>query len=119
MPFSNRLPLVSADPNAERVQALCQWFPDAVTEGKIDFDRLKQAIGEFAAIGPERYELTWAGKSEAKRILQQPSIGTLAPCRAESINFDATENMITRRRQSGSAETAAARLCGPHQDDLH
>ena len=89
-----KMSLVSPDPNAERAALLRELFPDAVTEGKIDVERLRQALGENVATDRERYELSWAGKSEARRILQSPSMGTLAPDRAASVNFDATENMI-------------------------
>ena len=63
----DRLPLTSQDLNAERIAALKELFPDAVTEGKIDFERLKESLGENVASGKERYELSWAGKSESKR----------------------------------------------------
>ena len=38
--------------------------------------------------------MTWAGKSECFKIIQQPSIGTLKPCKEESVNFDDTENLF-------------------------
>ena len=89
-----RFPLTSADPNAARIAALKALFPDAFTEGKLDTERLKAALGENIADGKERYELSWAGKSDARRALQTLSVGTLTPDRAESVNFDATENLI-------------------------
>ncbi len=42
----------------------------------------------------ERYGLTWAGKAEAFRNVQSVSSGTLAPMPSESVNWDATENLI-------------------------
>ncbi|NBL00494.1 MAG: site-specific DNA-methyltransferase, partial [Erysipelotrichia bacterium] len=42
---------------------------------------------------PERYNFTWAGKSEAKKIAQTPSTGTLRPCKEESKNWDTTQNL--------------------------
>ncbi|NBL00524.1 MAG: site-specific DNA-methyltransferase, partial [Erysipelotrichia bacterium] len=42
---------------------------------------------------PERYNFTWAGKSEAKKIAQTPSTGTLRPCKEESKKWDTTQNL--------------------------
>src|SRR5690606_15680419 len=74
--------------------ALKQLFPEVFTEGKIDFERLKQVLGEAVDSSRERYGLTWAGKSEAIKNIQTQSIGTLRPVPEESINFHTTENLI-------------------------
>jgi adenine-specific DNA-methyltransferase len=37
--------------------------------------------------------MTWPGKNECLKIIQQPSIATLKPCREESVDFDETENL--------------------------
>ena len=42
----------------------------------------------------ERYQLNWAGKSDAYRTLQSPTFNTLAPCIAESVNFHDTQNVF-------------------------
>lgn len=93
-PLPERFSLTSANPNAERLNQLRALFPEAFTEGKLDAERLRAAIGDDAATGRERYELTWAGKADAIRAVQSLSVGTLTPDRAESVNFDTTENMI-------------------------
>ena len=41
-----RMPLNSLSPNAERIAELKTLFPEAFLEGRIDFDRLKQSLGE-------------------------------------------------------------------------
>ena len=69
-------------------------FPEAFAEGKVDFNRLKTALGEAVDDGRERYGLSWAGKAEAIRNIQMPSTGTLVPVPEESVNFDTSENMI-------------------------
>ena len=76
------------------MDALRELFPEVFAEGKVDFEKLKQALGEFTDDSPERYGLSWAGKSEAKRAFQSLSSGTLAPMREQSVNFDTTENLI-------------------------
>ena len=42
----------------------------------------------------ERYQLNWAGKSDAYRTLQSPTFNTLAPCIAESVDFHDTQNVF-------------------------
>src|SRR5512139_3106713 len=38
--------------------------------------------------------MTWPGKADCFKTIQMPSLGTLRPCPEESVNFDATENLI-------------------------
>ena len=65
------------------------------TEGdKLDFDRLKLALGETVDVGKERYGMNWPGKADCFKTIQAPSLGTLRPCPEESVNFDTTENLI-------------------------
>ncbi len=83
------------DPNAGRVAALRALFPEAAAEGeRVDFDRLRAALGAAVDDRPERYTFTWAGKRDAIRLLQTPSRATLLPCREESVNFDATRHLF-------------------------
>ena len=90
-----RFDLRSADIAADRREELLNLFPDVRTEdGKIDFDALKRSLGETVDTGPERFGLTWPGKAECMRVVQQPSIGTLVPMREESVDFDTTQNVI-------------------------
>ena len=89
-----KMTLTSQNPAEVRRKALMELFPEAFSEGKLDLDTLRQALGEDIAVGRERYGLSWAGKSEAVRAVQIPSVGTLIPDRSESVDFDATENMF-------------------------
>lgn len=90
-----KLDLRSLDIAAERRGELLRLFPEARTEGgKVDFDRLKNALGDIVDTGRERYGLTWPGKADCFRTIQAPSLGTLRPAPDESVNFDATENVI-------------------------
>lgn len=74
---------------------LLRLFPEIRTEGgKVDFDRLKLALGETVDVGKERYGMTWPGKADCFKTIQTPSMGTLRPCPEESVNFDTTENLI-------------------------
>ena len=78
----------------EQIEQLRDLFPQAFTEGKIDFDKLKESLGEEVNSRPERYSFTWAGKRDAIRLLQTASRATLVPAKKESINFDETNNIF-------------------------
>src|SRR3990170_2765353 len=78
----------------EQMEQLKELFPQAITEGKIDFDKLKESLGEEVDSRPERYSFSWAGKRDAIRLLQTPSRATLVPAKKESINFDETNNIF-------------------------
>ncbi|KPL70086.1 hypothetical protein ADN00_18760 [Ornatilinea apprima] len=88
------IPTTSAVPNQDRLEILKSAFPEAFTEGKIDLEKLKAALGEDLASGKERYNFTWAGKRDAIGILQIPTRATLVPAPEESINFDTTQNIF-------------------------
>lgn len=77
----------------ENIEQLRQIFPDVFEEGKIDFDKLKQVLGEYVDDEKERYNFTWNGKGKALRLAQTPTTGTLRPCEAESKNWDNTQNL--------------------------
>ena len=78
-----RMPLSSPDLTAKLLAELSDAVPQVFSEGTIDFDKLKVALGGQVEQGPERYGLSWAGKSEAFRNVQIPSVGTLRPMVAE------------------------------------
>lgn len=89
-----KMDLRSMNITEEHKTKLKQIFPHVFNEEKIDFERLKQTLGEDIDTGLERFGLTWPGKAECMKIIQQPSIGTLKPCKEESVNFDTTENLF-------------------------
>lgn len=78
----------------ENIKKLAQLFPSAVKDGEVDFDALKEELGQFEEVGSEKYELTWAGKKNAKMIAQKDVIGrTLKLIPEDSKNVDTTENL--------------------------
>ena len=89
-----RMKMTSTDLLCERTEGLRELVPEAFSEGRIDFDRLRIALGDDLDPGPERYGLTWAGKAEAMRSVQIASTGTLLPVPDESVNFDSTQNVF-------------------------
>ncbi len=79
---------------ADNINKLKELFPEAFTEGKVDFDALKEVLGEYVDGRDERYSFTWNGKSKAQMIAQTPSTGTLRPCKEESVDWDSTQNLF-------------------------
>lgn len=94
-----------ADENYAKLAAL---FPNAVTETitgydesgssiierAIDKDVLMQEISAVVVDGAEeRYQFTWPDKKKAVLAANAPIAKTLRPCRAESVDFDNTENL--------------------------
>ncbi|MBP3455363.1 MAG: site-specific DNA-methyltransferase [Alistipes sp.] len=69
-------------------------MPEIFDEGKIDWEKLRAVLGENVNIADERYRLNWAGKSDAFRVMQEPSAATLVPCSEESVDFDNTQNIF-------------------------
>jgi adenine-specific DNA-methyltransferase len=84
----------SPDLVKDQIKHLKALFPEAVCEGKVDFEKLKATLGEELEERRERYSFTWAGKQNAIRLLQAPSRATLLPAPEESVDFDTTGNLF-------------------------
>lgn len=83
----------SMDLVQDNIEKLKQIFPEIFTEGKIDFQVLKQLLGEHIENDKERYSFTWKGKTQARQIAQDKSTGTLRPDRDNSKDWENTENL--------------------------
>ncbi|MCM1186683.1 MAG: site-specific DNA-methyltransferase [Lachnoclostridium sp.] len=89
-----KVPQQINDVVGDNVKKLAQLFPSAVKDGEVDFDALKNELGDFREIGAEKYELTWSGKKDAKKLAQEDIIGkTLKFIPEDSKNADTTENL--------------------------
>lgn len=84
----------SADLVAENLAALKVLFPQAFVEGGVDFDALRQLLGDAVDDGDERYGLNWSGKRQARRMALTPSLGTLRPAKDDSVDWDTTKNLM-------------------------
>ncbi|MGI5975777.1 MAG: site-specific DNA-methyltransferase [Paludibacter sp.] len=84
----------SLSPLTEKLKLLKQIIPEAFTEDKIDWEKLRITLGEDINFANERYVLNWAGKSDAFRLMQKSTTRTLVPVREESVNFDETQNVF-------------------------
>ena len=83
----------SLDITKQNIKTLGELFPEVIEEGKVDFDKLREILGDDVDSSDERYNFTWYGKNEAIRISQTPSTGTLRPCRQGSVEWDNTNNV--------------------------
>ena len=81
---------MSMDLLAENIAQLKMLFPEAVTEGKVDFDVLKALLGGEIEQRQEYYKFTWNGKEAARAYARTRSMGTLRPCVEESSGKDGT-----------------------------
>jgi len=84
----------SSDSVAENIERLKSLFPECFTEGKIDFDVLKQLLNGALDEREEKYSLNWHGKRQARQIALTPSTGTLRPCLEDSEGWDTTKNLM-------------------------
>lgn len=89
-----KIPVSLPSPASENLRRLADLFPSIIKDGEVDFTALKEELGIFEETGKEQYELTWAGKQQAKRIAAEPVVGrTLKYIPEESKNADTTENL--------------------------
>jgi adenine-specific DNA-methyltransferase len=81
----------------ERIEAIKTLLPEAVADGRISFDTLRDLLAnviEDDDQSAEHFGLTWPGKREARRLAMLPSKGTLAPVPGEGVDEENTENIF-------------------------
>ena len=84
----------SADIKANNISQLAELFPEAMVEGKVDFEVLKQLLDGVVDENDEKYGLNWHGKRAARELAMTPSTGTLRPCPEDSVDWDSTQNLM-------------------------
>ena len=84
----------SEDVVKQNIETLKTIFPTIVKEGKIDIEELKALLGDEVESGDEYYRFTWAGKSMARREANKPTTATLRPNKADSKDWDSTQNIF-------------------------
>lgn len=98
----DRMRMESVDMTAQNIDKIGSIFPNCITEtvdenGKpkkaINFELLKQMLADEVIDGDEAYEFTWVGKKAAIVEAHNPIRKTLRPCKAESKEWDKTENL--------------------------
>ena len=98
----DKLHMETPDLTQTNIEKLAALFPACVTEtrgqdGKlkkaVNFELLRQLLSDVVLDGDEVYEFTWVGKKAAIVEANRPIRKTLRPCPAESVDWDATENL--------------------------
>lgn len=98
----DKIELGTADGTAENIERLAALFQQVITEventqGKlehaVDFDALRDLLGDAAEGTRERYQFTWPGKREAKAEARRPIYKTMIPEPGKSKDWDTTENL--------------------------
>lgn len=98
----DKVKMTTPDGVTENIEKLAALFPAAVTEMRgedgtlrkgIDFEKLKQLLSRDIVEGGERYEFSWVGKKAAMAEAARPTTETLRPVKADSRNWDTTENL--------------------------
>ena len=84
----------SMDITSDNVERLRSIFPEACAGERVDFDVLRQLVGDTVDANDEKYGLNWFGKQNARQLALTPSIGTLRPCPEHSLNWDTTQNLL-------------------------
>ncbi|MCC9205164.1 site-specific DNA-methyltransferase [Arthrobacter sp. zg-Y769] len=86
----------STTPNFQTALAeqLADLVPEAIADGKVDVEKLKELLDVDAADGNERFGLFWPGKKRALRAAQEPTTATLRPDFENSKDWDTTKNVF-------------------------
>lgn len=97
-----KIELGTPDGAMENIERLAELFPQVVTEVQnedggveraVDFDALRDLLGDVAEGERERYQFTWPGKREAKAEARRPIFKTMIPEPEKSKDWDTTENL--------------------------
>jgi adenine-specific DNA-methyltransferase len=93
MPIEKLLPSFTF--TEDRLEELKVVVPEAFADGKINWETLQEALGEYLEDpDQEHFGLSWPGKREARRLAAIPSKGTLVPQPGEGVNEDSTKNIF-------------------------
>lgn len=82
---------------AERIEQLKQIAPEAFADGKIIWENLQEALGEFVDDeneNTEHFGLFWPGKREARKNASTVSLGTLIPSQSEGLIEKTSDNIF-------------------------
>ncbi len=102
MADAKKIELGTTDGTTNNIELIAELFPQVITEVEgadgelrraIDFDALRELLGDVAEGGRERYQFTWPGKREAKAEARRPITKTMIPCPEKSKDWDTTENL--------------------------
>lgn len=88
------IPSTSPNFQTELAAQIADLIPEAIADGKVDIEKLKELLGSDTADSSERFGLFWPGKKRALRAAQEPTTATLRPDFENSKNWDTTQNVF-------------------------
>ena len=91
---NNKVSKESKDLVIESVKEIKKIFPEVVSEGKIDFEKLQWILGREIDNKEESYSFSWAGRKNTFRNILVTAKGTLVPYEKESVGFKETKNIF-------------------------
>jgi adenine-specific DNA-methyltransferase len=91
---NKKVNLTSSNLSEEKLAELHRLLPEAFSENKIDWEKLRTVLGDEVDSHIEKFGFTWAGKGNAIKNVLIPSKATLTPAKDESIKFDDSENIF-------------------------
>ena len=91
-PFS--VPSKTLELKHELSKQLAELLPEALADGKIDFLKLKEILGDDLVDDRERFGMFWPGKKRALRAAQEATAATLMPNIEISRNWETTGNLF-------------------------
>jgi adenine-specific DNA-methyltransferase len=90
----SKVNLTSSNLSEEKLAELSRILPEAFSENKIDWEKLRAVLGDAIDERIEKFSFTWVGKSNAIKNVLIPSKATLLPLENESVKFDTSENLF-------------------------
>lgn len=78
----------------ELAAQLLELIPEAIADGKVDVEKLKELLGDDTGDDRERFGLFWPGKKRALRAAQEQTTATLKPDFENSKDWDTTQNVF-------------------------
>ena len=93
-PDSLEVPGATPHFRTELAAQLAELVPEAVADGKLDIEKLRELLADDVADSNERFGLFWPGKKRALRAAQAPTTATLKPDFAHSKDWDTTQNVF-------------------------
>ena len=87
-------PSGTPDFKTELAAQLSELVPEAIADGKVDVEKLKELLDDDVADSSERFGLFWPGKKRALRAAQETTTATLKPDIQNSKDWDTTKNVF-------------------------
>lgn len=87
-------PFASPDFRTEIARKLADLMPEALVDGKLDLEKVRELLSEDLADPTERFGLFWPGKKRALRAAQTPTTATLKVDAQNSVDWETTKNLF-------------------------